>query len=101
CDVAVLLNITPDHLDRYSSFEAYAASKGRLFEMQSKGVAVITDQDSATRKVLESLASRPANSGWFPEPAAGQEQIILWRPEPGRVARPMVIFGESPYGQDA
>jgi UDP-N-acetylmuramoylalanine--D-glutamate ligase len=35
CDVAVLLNITPDHLDRYESFEAYAASKMRLFEMQS------------------------------------------------------------------
>jgi UDP-N-acetylmuramoylalanine--D-glutamate ligase len=33
CDVAVLLNITPDHLDRYESFEAYAASKLRLFEM--------------------------------------------------------------------
>ena len=35
CDVAVLLNITPDHLDRYESFEAYAASKLRLFEMSS------------------------------------------------------------------
>ncbi len=35
CDVAVLLNITPDHLDRYDGFEAYAASKARLFEMQS------------------------------------------------------------------
>ena len=34
CDVAVLLNVTPDHLDRYASFDAYAASKGRLFEMQ-------------------------------------------------------------------
>ena len=35
CEVAVLLNVTPDHLDRYDSFEAYAASKARLFEMQS------------------------------------------------------------------
>ena len=35
CDVAVLLNITPDHLDRYESFEDYAASKARLFAMQS------------------------------------------------------------------
>jgi UDP-N-acetylmuramoylalanine--D-glutamate ligase len=35
CDVAVLLNITPDHLDRYESFEAYAASKARLLEMSS------------------------------------------------------------------
>jgi UDP-N-acetylmuramoylalanine--D-glutamate ligase len=34
CDVAVLLNITPDHLDRYESFEAYAASKERLFRLQ-------------------------------------------------------------------
>jgi UDP-N-acetylmuramoylalanine--D-glutamate ligase len=37
CDVAVLLNVTPDHLDRYEGFEAYAASKARLFEMQSVG----------------------------------------------------------------
>jgi UDP-N-acetylmuramoylalanine--D-glutamate ligase len=36
CDVAVLLNITPDHLDRYADFEAYARSKLRLFGMQSQ-----------------------------------------------------------------
>ncbi len=34
CDVAVLLNITPDHLDRYESFADYANSKIRLFHMQ-------------------------------------------------------------------
>jgi UDP-N-acetylmuramoylalanine--D-glutamate ligase len=99
CDVAVLLNITPDHLDRYASFEAYAASKGRLFEMQNTGAAVIMDGDEATRKLLLSLASRPSRSGWFPSPVADQEQIILWRPEAGRVARPMVLSGESPFGQ--
>ena len=37
CDVAVLLNVTPDHLDRYDGFEAYAASKMRLFQMQHEG----------------------------------------------------------------
>ena len=41
CDVAVLLNITPDHLDRYESFEAYAASKVRLFEMQSLANSIV------------------------------------------------------------
>ena len=35
CDVAVLLNLTPDHLDRYDGFEGYVASKERLFTMQS------------------------------------------------------------------
>ncbi len=34
CDVAVLLNITPDHLDRYDGFEAYRESKLRLFALQ-------------------------------------------------------------------
>ena len=52
CDVAVLLNITPDHLDRYESFEAYAASKARLFEMQSgKDLAVVALDDHDTRTV--------------------------------------------------
>jgi UDP-N-acetylmuramoylalanine--D-glutamate ligase len=35
CDVAVLLNITPDHLDRYQGFAGYRASKLRLFKMMS------------------------------------------------------------------
>ncbi len=34
CDIAALTNITPDHLDRYPGFDAYAASKFRLVEMQ-------------------------------------------------------------------
>jgi len=32
CDVAVLLNLEPDHLDRYKSFEAYRDAKLRIFE---------------------------------------------------------------------
>lgn len=52
CEVAVLLNITPDHLDRYDGFAAYAASKARLFQMQSEGhVAVIATEDDETRRV--------------------------------------------------
>ncbi len=34
CEVAALLNITPDHLDRYDGFASYAASKERLLTMQ-------------------------------------------------------------------
>ncbi|MGB3472887.1 MAG: UDP-N-acetylmuramoyl-L-alanine--D-glutamate ligase [Erythrobacter sp.] len=37
CDAAALTNITPDHLDRYAGFADYAASKARLFAMQSGG----------------------------------------------------------------
>ncbi len=48
CDVAVLLNVTPDHLDRYDGFEAYAASKARLFEMQSQGHFVAIGLSTST-----------------------------------------------------
>lgn len=34
CDVAALINLSPDHLDRYEGFAGYAASKARLFQMQ-------------------------------------------------------------------
>jgi UDP-N-acetylmuramoylalanine--D-glutamate ligase len=37
CDVALLLNISPDHLDRYDGLEGYARAKGRLFGLQSAG----------------------------------------------------------------
>lgn len=33
-DVAALINLSPDHLDRYDGYEGYAASKARLFAMQ-------------------------------------------------------------------
>ncbi|MFT3967064.1 MAG: UDP-N-acetylmuramoyl-L-alanine--D-glutamate ligase [Sphingobium sp.] len=53
CDVAALLNITPDHLDRYDDgFAGYAASKERLFDMQSPAhVAVIAADDEPTRGI--------------------------------------------------
>ncbi len=47
CDVAVLTNITPDHLDRYDGFEAYAASKARLFAMQLREHLAIVDESDA------------------------------------------------------
>jgi len=57
CDIAVLLNITPDHLDRYESFEAYAASKARLFEMQSgEHPWVITEDGLANSLVHDRLS---------------------------------------------
>jgi UDP-N-acetylmuramoylalanine--D-glutamate ligase len=55
-DVAVLTNITPDHLDRYDGFEAYAASKARLFQMQSEGrSAVFAGNDVSTTELCNRI----------------------------------------------
>ncbi len=52
CDVAALLNITPDHLDRHGSFEGYVAAKARLFEMQDAGhVAIFGIGDAETAAI--------------------------------------------------
>jgi UDP-N-acetylmuramoylalanine--D-glutamate ligase len=59
CDVAVLLNISPDHLDRYASVDAYAAAKERLFDMQSPGLpAVIAVDDESTRAIADRIGAR-------------------------------------------
>jgi UDP-N-acetylmuramoylalanine--D-glutamate ligase len=44
CDVAVLLNITPDHLDRYRNMDAYAASKAQLVTAARTSVLGTTDK---------------------------------------------------------
>ena len=58
-EVAVLLNITPDHLDRHGSFEAYIEAKRRLFTLQPKdGIAVIGVDDAPSLAIAESLEAQ-------------------------------------------
>ncbi|WP_347303278.1 UDP-N-acetylmuramoyl-L-alanine--D-glutamate ligase [Croceibacterium sp. TMG7-5b_MA50] len=60
CDVAVLLNITPDHLDRYDGFDAYRLSKLRLFALQSdRHAAIIADADEGLAAHVFDLPSGP------------------------------------------
>ena len=63
CDVAALLNVTPDHLDRYDGFTGYAASKARLFAMQrADQFAVFGTSDAMTQGIAarESQLRDPA-----------------------------------------
>ena len=61
CEAAALTNITPDHLDRYAGFAAYAASKARLFELQQPSqFAVFGCADDPTTAIQRTeLARRP------------------------------------------
>jgi len=52
--VALLLNVTADHLDRYASFEAYAAAKARVFERQTaEDFAVLPADSPDLRELIE------------------------------------------------
>lgn len=62
CDVAVWLNLTPDHLDRHRDMAGYAAAKRRIFANPPAGaVAVIGADDAASREEAARLGDR---GGW-------------------------------------
>jgi UDP-N-acetylmuramoylalanine--D-glutamate ligase len=46
-NIAVILNITPDHLDRHGSFENYARAKERIFARQDQNDCVVLNADNA------------------------------------------------------
>jgi UDP-N-acetylmuramoylalanine--D-glutamate ligase len=61
--VAVVLNITPDHLDRHRTFAAYVDAKARIFENQETTDFAVLNADDPT---CVELASRTrANVFWF------------------------------------
>ncbi len=46
-NIGALLNLTPDHLDRHKTMEAYGAAKARIFENQTELDAAILNADDA------------------------------------------------------
>ena len=52
CDIAVLTNLSPDHLDRYDGFAGYAASKARLFSLQHRDQVAIVAVDDDPSKMI-------------------------------------------------
>lgn len=57
--IAVLLNITEDHMNRYGNFDAYINAKGRIFENQGPNeIAIINGNDPHTGRLCKGLRSR-------------------------------------------
>ncbi|MEA2096941.1 MAG: UDP-N-acetylmuramoyl-L-alanine--D-glutamate ligase [Candidatus Cloacimonadota bacterium] len=57
-DVAAILNITPDHLDRYDSFENYAETKFNIFMNQNTNdLAIINMDDIISAKFIDKINS--------------------------------------------
>ena len=52
-DAAMIINVTPDHLDRYPSMEAYARTKARIFEGLGVGGLAILDAEDEWTEALQ------------------------------------------------
>jgi UDP-N-acetylmuramoylalanine--D-glutamate ligase len=61
--VAVVLNVTPDHLDRHHTFEAYVDAKARLFENQLPSDFAVLNADDPTCVAM--AARTRAQVFWF------------------------------------
>lgn len=66
CDVAVLLNMSPDHLDRHNGMDGYVMAKKRIFRNQTaKDVAVVGIDDPRSQAIAMGR-SRPGEARMVP-----------------------------------
>jgi UDP-N-acetylmuramoylalanine--D-glutamate ligase len=80
--VSVLLNLTPDHLDRYRSVQEYGAAKARLLATQGDGDCAVLNRDDPwvweqrhqTAATVISFGRDPVEFGTFVE----GEDIVVW-----------------------
>src|SRR5947209_10471070 len=72
-NIALLLNVTPTHMDRYTNFDTYAAAKYRIFRNQAKGDTAIVNaidrrqaqREAAAVRTWRFSASKPVEEGAF------------------------------------
>ncbi|HEV2619946.1 MAG TPA: UDP-N-acetylmuramoyl-L-alanine--D-glutamate ligase [Acidobacteriaceae bacterium] len=98
--IAVVLNITPDHLDRHGTFDHYAAIKARITARQSAAdFLVLNGEDPPTQMVAAKSkaqifwfsARRPIKQGTFVH-----GESVLFIPREGTKAEPVMPVAEIP-----
>ena len=96
--IAVILNITPDHLDRHGSFEKYVAAKERIFERQGPGDALVLNGDDRVTQM--SAARAKSEVFWFSGTKAVRrgafvrDGVIVWVEKEGGVTEPIMPVSE-------
>ncbi len=73
-DIGVLLNVSPDHLDRHGDMDGYVAAKRRLFRDRAAGsqIAVVGIDDEYGRSLAADLGQR---CGWRVVPVSVQARL--------------------------
>ncbi len=98
--IALVLNITPDHLDRHKTFERYAAAKARITDCQTAGdFLILNAEDKPTQMIA---AKTKAHIFWF-SPARQIKQgtfvhgeTLFFLAEEGGRPEPVLPIAEIP-----
>ena len=77
--VAVVLNITPNHLDRHGTMQAYAAAKARILTYQHQGDVAILNRDDAGSWELSARLKGDLISFGFNRPEGSQNGTYIHR----------------------
>jgi UDP-N-acetylmuramoylalanine--D-glutamate ligase len=98
--IAVVLNITPDHLDRHKTFERYAAAKAKITGRQgAEDFLVLNAEDKATQMVA---AHTRAQIFWFSgvrrikQGAFVHGESVFWLAQEGGTPEPVLPVAEIP-----
>ena len=86
-NVALLLNVTPDHMDRYPNFDAYAAAKYRIFRNQQSGDTAILNANESREvraRTWRFTASQTIEEGAWLD---GEEMVIRTGGDERRIPR--------------
>jgi UDP-N-acetylmuramoylalanine--D-glutamate ligase len=77
--IAAILNITPNHLDRHGSMQAYIAAKSRILRFQHPGdVAILNRDDPGSWSLAENLKSDLISFG-FQKPDSKQNGTYIYK----------------------
>jgi len=96
--IAVVLNVTPDHLDRHRTFAAYTDAKARIFENQQADDFAVLNADDPT--CVEMATRTRARVFWFSrkkevkQGAYVRDGQILFRDSKGQ--REIMLLSEIP-----
>jgi UDP-N-acetylmuramoylalanine--D-glutamate ligase len=97
---AVILNVTPDHLERYASFEAYRETKARVFLNQEAGDLALLNADEPWQRALAEKAA--ARVWWFAmgdvvkgQGAVVRNDTVLVTTKDGRRVEELISLSET------
>jgi UDP-N-acetylmuramoylalanine--D-glutamate ligase len=100
--IAVILNITPDHLDRHHGFANYVAAKERIFRNQTAADALVLNADDDVTHRLAAHAPAADRVFWFSRKKAVRqgaflhEGVIVYRGSEHAAAEPIVKVADIP-----